>query len=81
MIKTESENLKKLRQIVKEIELQEFDFEDDNDYQRLTESIDNLIHNEMSKINCETNKECKLKSYEALFTSIITLLESSKHLI
>lgn len=81
MVKTDSENLKKLRQIVKEIELQEFDFSNEDDYQRLTESIDNLIHNEMSKINCETNKECKLKSYEALFTSIITLLEGSKHLI
>jgi len=81
MIKTESENLKKLREIVKEIESQEFDFNDDNDYQRLTESIDDLIHVEMKKINCESNKDCKLKSYEALFTSIITLLESSKHLI
>ena len=81
MVKTESENLKKLRQIVKDIESQEFDFSDDKDYQRLTESIDDLIHNEMSKINCETNKDCKLKSYEALFTSIITLLEGSKHLI
>lgn len=81
MIKTESENLKKLREIVKEIESQEFDFSNDSDYERLTESIDNLIHVEMKKINCETNKDCKLKSYEALFTSIITLLESSKHLI
>jgi hypothetical protein len=81
MVKTESENLIKLRQIVKEIETQEFDFSDDKDYHRLIESVDDLIHNEMSKINCEANKECKLKSYEALFTSIITLLEGSKHLI
>lgn len=81
MVKNESENLTKLRQIVKEIESQEFDFGDDKDYHRLIESVDNLIHNEMSKINCETNKECKLKSYETLFTSIITILESSKHLI
>lgn len=81
MVKVESENLKMLRQIVKEIESQKFDFSDDKDYQRLTESIDDLIHVEMGKINCETNKECKLKSYETLFTSIITLLEGSKHLI
>lgn len=81
MIKTGSENLTKLREIVKEIESQKFDFTNDNDYQRLTESIDNLIHVEMKKINCESNKECKLKSYEALFTSIITLLEGSKHLV
>lgn len=81
MVKNESENLKKLRQIVKEIETQEFNFDDDDDYRRLTESIDNLIHNEMNKINCEANKECKLKSYEALFTSIITLLEGSKHIL
>ena len=81
MIKTESENLKKLREVIKEIELQKFDFDNDHDYERLTESIDNLIHDEMGKINSETNKECKLKSYEALFTSIITLIEGSKHLI
>lgn len=81
MVKNESENLIKLRQIVKEIELQEFDFGNDKDYQRLIESVDSLIHNEMGKINCETNKDCKLKSYETLFTSIVTLLEGSKHLI
>lgn len=81
MVKVESENLKKLREIVKEIENQEFDFNNDYDYERLTDSIDNLINVEMKKINCETNKDCKLKSYEALFTSITTLLESSKHLI
>ena len=81
MIKVESENLKKLREIVKEIENQEFDFNNDNDYERLTDSIDNLISVEMKKINCETNKDCKLKSYEVLFTSIATILESSKHLI
>lgn len=81
MVKTESENLKKLREIVKEIESQDFDFSDDHDYERLTKNIDDLIHVEMKKINCETNKECKLKSYEALFTSIITLLEGTKHLI
>lgn len=81
MIKNESENLTKLRQIVKEIESQEFNFDDDKDYQRLIESIDNLIHNEMGKISCETNKDCKLKSYETLFTSVVTLLEGSKHLI
>jgi hypothetical protein len=81
MVKTESENLVKLRQIVKEIESKEFDFGDDKDYQRLIESVDDLIHNEMSKINCETNKDCKIKSYETLFASIVTILESSKHLI
>lgn len=81
MVKVESENLKKLREIVKEIENQEFDFNNDYDYERLTDSIDNLINVEMKKINCETNKDCKLKSYEALFTSIVSLLESSKHLI
>lgn len=81
MIKVESENIKKLREIVKEIENQEFDFNNDNDYERLTDSIDNLISVEMKKINCETNKDCKLKSYEVLFTSIATILESSKHLI
>lgn len=81
MVKVESENIKKLREIVKEIENQEFDFNNDNDYERLTDSIDNLICVEMKKINCETNKDCKLKSYEVLFTSIATILESSKHLI
>lgn len=81
MINKDSENLVKLRQVIKEIETQNFNFDDDNDYQRLTESIDSMIHNEMGKINCESNKECKLKSYEALFTSIIGLLEGSKHLI
>lgn len=81
MVRVESENLKKLREIVKEIEVQKFDFTDDHDYQRLTESIDNLIHVELKKINCETNDGCKLKSYESLFTSIITLLEGSKLLV
>lgn len=81
MVNNDSENLVKLRQVIKEIETQNFNFDDDNDYQRLTESIDSMIHNEMGKINCESNKECKLKSYEALFTSIIGLLEGSKHLI
>ena len=81
MVKVESENIKKLREIVKEIENQEFDFNNDNDYERLTDSIDNLISVEMKKINCETNKDCKLKSYEVLFTSIAAILESSKHLI
>ena len=81
MVKTESENLIKLRQIVKEIETQEFDFSDDKDYHRLIESVDDLIHNEMSKINCETNKECKLKSYETLFASILTILEGTKHIM
>jgi hypothetical protein len=81
VIKTESENLKKLREIVKEIDEKNFDFGNDNDYERLTKNIDDLIHVEMKKINCETNKDCKLKSYETLFTSIITLLEGTKHLI
>lgn len=81
MVNTESENLKKLREIVKEIESQEFNFDNDHDYERLTESIDTLIHVEMKKINCESNKECKLKSYETLFTSIIGLLEGAKHLM
>jgi len=81
MVKNESENLIKLRQIVKEIESQKFDFSNDKDYQRLIGSIDNLIHHEMSKISCETNKDCKLKSYETLFASVVTLLEGSKHLI
>lgn len=81
MVNKDSENLVKLRQVIKEIETQNFNFDDDNDYQRLTESIDSMIHNEMGKINSESNKECKLKSYEALFTSIIGLLEGSKHLI
>jgi len=48
MVKTESENLKKLREIVIEIENQKFNFSDDDDYQRLTESIDNLIHKEIA---------------------------------
>lgn len=81
MVKTESENLKKLRQIVTEIETKKFNFSDDNDYGRLTESIDNLIHNEIDKINCDSNKNCKLKSYEALFTSIIGLIEGAKHIM
>lgn len=81
MVKTESENLKKLREIVNEIENQKFNFSDDDDYQRLTESIDNLIHKEMGKINCESNKDCKLKSYEALFTSILGLIEGAKHIL
>jgi len=81
MVKTESENLKKLRQIVAEIDSQKFNFSDNNDYQRLTESIDNLIHNELNKINCESNKDCKLKSYEALFTSILGLIEGAKHMV
>jgi hypothetical protein len=59
MVKVESENLKKLREIVREIENQEFDFNNDYDYERLTDSIDNLINVEMKKINCETNKDCK----------------------
>jgi hypothetical protein len=81
MVKTESENLKKLREIVIEIENQKFNFSDDDDYQRLTESIDNLIHKEIGKINCESNKDCKLKSYEALFTSILGLIEGAKHIL
>jgi hypothetical protein len=81
MVKTESENLKKLREIINEIENQKFNFSDDDDYQRLTESIDNLIHKEMDKINCESNKDCKLKSYEALFTSILGLIEGAKHIL
>ena len=81
MVKTESENLKKLREIVKEIESQDFDFSNDHDYERLTNSIDDLIHVEMKKINCETNKECKLKSYESLFNSIIYLIENKKAIV
>jgi hypothetical protein len=81
MVKTESENLKKLREIVIEIENRKFNFSDDDDYQRLTESIDNLIHKEIGKINCESNKDCKLKSYEALFTSILGLIEGAKHIL
>jgi inosine/xanthosine triphosphate pyrophosphatase family protein len=76
----ESENLKKLREVVTLLEAHDFDFED-NDYQKLTCEIDDLIHVEMDKINQANNKSCKLKAYEALFTSIITLIEGSKHLI
>ena len=81
MVKHESENIKKLRQIVTEIENQNFNFDNDDDYKRLTENIDGLIHVEMKKINCETNKECKLKSYETLFASILTILEGTKHIM
>jgi hypothetical protein len=81
MVKHESENIKKLRQIVTEIENQNFNFDNDDDYKRLTENIDDLIHVEMKKINCETNKECKLKSYETLFASILTILEGTKHIM
>ena len=76
----ESENLKKLREVVTLLEAHVFDFED-NDFQKLTCEIDDLIHVEMDKINQANNKSCKLKAYEALFTSIITLIEGSKHLI
>jgi len=76
----ESENLKKLREVVTLLEAHDFDFEDHN-YQKLTEEIDDLIHVEMDKINHSNNKSCKLKAYEALFTSIISLIEGSKHLI
>jgi hypothetical protein len=81
MIKSESENLKKLRKIIEEIESKDFSISDDSNYHRLTESIDVLIHKEMGKINCESNKDCKLKSYEALFTSILGLIEGTKHLL
>ena len=83
MIKTESENLKRLREILKEIEVQDFNFTQDQEkeYQKMTLDIDHLIHEEISKINCETNKECKLKSYETLFNSIIYLIENKKAII
>jgi hypothetical protein len=81
MVKPESENLKKLREIIKEIESKNFILSDDTNYHKLTENIDTLIHKEMGKINCESNKDCKLKSYEALFTSILGLIEGTKHLL
>lgn len=81
MVKYESENLKKLHEIVKQIESKDFTVSDDNNYHKLTKNIDNLIHTEMDKINCESNKDCKLKSYEALFTSILGLIEGTKHLL
>ena len=107
MVKQESENLKKLREIVKEIEVQNFGGESSLnttdtkiDYfkygiggnevkssnnqtkqQKLTHDIDDLIHEEMNKINSESNKECKLKSYECLFESIINMIENKKAII
>lgn len=78
MVKSESDYLKRLREIVKEIDLQNFSFEDQLIYQNLTRDIDQLIHEEINKINCETNKDCKLKSYEYLFDSIINMIENKK---
>lgn len=81
MVKSESENLRKLHEIVKQIESKNFIVSDDKGYYKLTKNIDSLIHTEMNKINCESNKDCKLKSYEALFTSILGLIEGTKHLL
>ena len=52
----ESENLKKLREVVTLLETHDFDFEDHN-YQKLTEEIDDLIHVEMDKINQAKQKD------------------------
>lgn len=82
MKKNNSENLKKLRLLVNKIETQKIDFYDDSHiYEGLNKEIDILIHEEISKINLETDTNNKLKSYECLFTTILNLLEGNKELV
>lgn len=84
MGKDSLENLKKLREIVEIMESQKDKFEFDDsmpDYTELTDKINNLIHEELKKIQYEDDDRIKLKSYETLFTSIIGLLEGVKQIV
>ena len=80
----ESENLKKLHEIVEIIESHKDQFEIDDSmsqYKELTEKIDSLIHAELKKLEFENDNTSKLKCYEALFTTIVGLLEGAKQVV
>lgn len=80
----ESENLKKLHEIVEIIESHKDQFEIDNSisqYKELTEKIDSLIHAELKKLKFENDNTSKLKCYEALFTTILSLLDGVKQVV
>lgn len=82
--RTESENLKKLHEIVKVIELHKNQFGIDysvSQYKDLTEKIDSLIHVELKKLEFENDNNSKLKCYETLFTTIVGLLEGIKQVV
>lgn len=79
---SESENLKKLHEIVKIFESQkETSNINDIQHKELNEKIDSLIHHELKKIEYEDDNNSKLKCYETLFTTIIGLLEGAKQII
>jgi hypothetical protein len=75
----ESENIIKLREIVKKMEDDDLEFE--VGYKKITNQIDDLVHKEILKITSEKNKDSKIKCYEALFTTIISMIEGGKHII
>jgi len=84
MVKKESENLKKLRQISLELENRSFEFninEESNQYKILTDKIDSLVHEELKKMDTEKDSNNKLQCYETLFTSIVFLLEGVKQVV
>lgn len=84
MSKFRSENLQKLHEIVEILESQKNQFEIDDSmsqYKELTEKIDSLIHTELKKLEFEKDSSSKLKCYEALFTTIVGLLEVTKQIV
>lgn len=84
--KNGSDNLKKLHEIVNILESKDYkvniDFDSNNpQYKKLTEKIDTLIHQELKKLEFEQDNNNKLQCYEALFTSVIGLLEGVKQIV
>lgn len=79
----ESENLQKLRKIVSELESKDIQFqmESSNQYKDLTDKIDGLIHEELKKLEFEKSSKNKLQCYEALFASVVCLLEGVKQVV
>jgi hypothetical protein len=80
MEKKEPENLQKLRVLV--TKLQGLEFEPSSDqYKKLTDKIDSLLHEELKKLEYEKDTQNKLQCYESLFASIVVLLEGVKQIV
>ena len=88
-VKSETENLKQLRKIVKKIESTGFSTKtgepiwgyDPSQYRNLTEKIDSMVHEELKKLDSEKTDSGRLQTYESLFTSIVSLLEGVKQTV
>jgi len=84
MVNKNSDNLKKLREIVGKMESQKeiFEMEESIPYHdELTDKINGLIHDGLNNLTHEQNDRVKLKNYEALFTSIIAVFEGVKQMV